>query len=26
VLVEAADGTRTVEAVLEVPCEVRHLP
>jgi hypothetical protein len=26
VLVEAADGTRTLEAVLENPCEVRHLP
>jgi hypothetical protein len=26
VLVEAADGTRTVDAVLEAPCEVRHLP
>jgi hypothetical protein len=26
VLVEAADGTRTLDAVLEDPCETRHLP
>jgi hypothetical protein len=26
VLVESADGTRTLDAVLEDPCETRHLP
>jgi hypothetical protein len=26
VLVEAAEGTRTLDAVLESPCETRHLP
>jgi hypothetical protein len=26
VLIEAADGTRTFDAVLEDPCELRHLP